>query len=203
MYVTPLLALIPLQKEIAQLHTKVEEISIKLQLDKQQASLGYLATVQTRVGPLFLMMEASKATLTNLAQQISIFAKKCARLEDVTRLHTDYTKALEEALRRASYQQNLQLQVNVQSEKLQQVQIQEATKQKAFTRNYGNIYLAKIFPEFVEDDPKGVPACSMTLGMVDPSLSTIGRFLDENNNHYKPIFDSQLYVDVKARLTMF
>jgi hypothetical protein len=101
-------------------------------------------------------------------------------------------------MRRASYQQELQNQVNLQGEQLQQLRAQEITKRKAFYRNYGNCFLAKLIPEFSEDTSDFLPECSMKLEEVDPSLSAIGRHLTEVNSHYRPIFSSQLYVQKRG-----
>lgn len=74
----------------------MEELCTKFQEDKLQASRVLLHIVQSKVGPLYLLMDASRATLANLIQQTTIFTKRCIRLEEVGRIHGDYTKALEE-----------------------------------------------------------------------------------------------------------
>lgn len=96
-------------------------------------------------------------------------------------------------LRRASYQQHLENQVAIQAETIQHIRDKEETKRKAFYQNYGNVFLAKIFPEFADDSSKYSPACSMALSGVDPTLSQVTRYLHGENDHYKAIFDSQLY----------
>lgn len=84
------------QGDFVTLNEKVEDLCTKFQQDKQQASLNNLYAVRTKVGPLYLLMQASRQTIGFLNKQIAFFAKKCARIEDVAKLHNDYEKALEE-----------------------------------------------------------------------------------------------------------
>eukprot|EP01127_Copromyxa_protea_P007215 TRINITY_DN1712_c0_g1_i1.p1 TRINITY_DN1712_c0_g1~~TRINITY_DN1712_c0_g1_i1.p1 ORF type:complete len:1024 (-),score=180.60 TRINITY_DN1712_c0_g1_i1:283-3117(-) len=182
------------------IQSKVEDMCTKFQQDKQRCSITYINAVKTKFGTIYHYLDAFRTTISIIAKNASLLRKRCERLESISKVSHDYEKALEEVLRRASYQQQLQSEVQSQGEQLQQLREKEITKRKAFFRNYGNPFLAKLIPEFAEDNSDYLGDCSMSLEYVDPSLSEIGNHLTEATNHYKPIFSSQLLKLEEERL---